>query len=523
MWQLPTLRPEEILEYLRKSRTDDPLLSVQEVLAKHEQMLAAWAEKNLPGPIPEENIYREVVSGETIDSRPQVIELLRRVESPKIKAILITEPQRLSRGDLEDIGRLVKILRYTNTLVITLQYVYDLKDARDRDDFERELKRGNEFLEYQKRIMNNGKLLSVENGNYIANRAPYGYRKVVIKDGRRNCHTLEPVPEEAEAVKMIFEMFAQGHGSFYVARKLTEMGLPAPDGGEWSPASLAKVRRNEHYIGNVVWGRRKTVKTIEDGELVMSRPVNHDYIRYKGKHEAIIDQELFDRVQEMRGSAPRVKSRARCSNPLAGLLFCQCGRFMSRRTYKKKNGDERSAARYICDHQTVCGTASCTVDEVLVEVVKVLQDAVEDFQVRAVDAASDQVEQHRQMIARLEQRVESLNQLEISQWEKYTLEKMPKAVFDALNEKLLKEREEVQQALYDARESMPEPVDFEAKRVMFSEALALLQDPDAPVLKKNMMLKQCIERIDYTRKMKDASNRRYGEPEPMELDFHLKI
>ena len=83
-------------------------------------------------------------------------EVLRRVESPRVKAVLLVEPQRLSRGDLEDIGRLVKLLRYSNTIVITLQYTYDLRDERDRDMFERELKRGNEFLEYQKQSWETG-------------------------------------------------------------------------------------------------------------------------------------------------------------------------------------------------------------------------------------------------------------------------------------------------------------------------------------------------------------------------------
>ena len=57
MWQLPPLRPEEIIDYLRKSRTDDPLMTVQEVLSKHEQMLDDWVERNLPGMgrVPEEN------------------------------------------------------------------------------------------------------------------------------------------------------------------------------------------------------------------------------------------------------------------------------------------------------------------------------------------------------------------------------------------------------------------------------------------------------------------------------------
>ena len=199
MWNLPPMKPDGIILYLRKSRTDDPILSVEEVLAKHEQMLDEWVERNLPGlgRVPEENRYREVVSGETLDSRPKVQEVLRRIESPRIKAVLIVEPQRLSRGDLEDIGRLVKLLRYSNTLVLTLQYSYDLRDERDRDAFERELKRGNEFLEYTKRIMYNGRLLSVENGNFIGNTAPYGYRKNQIKEGKKKTFTLEPVPEEA--------------------------------------------------------------------------------------------------------------------------------------------------------------------------------------------------------------------------------------------------------------------------------------------------------------------------------------
>ena len=112
-------RADEILAYLRKSRTDDPLLSVEEVLAKHEAILDEWCEKNLGQKIPEENKFREIVSGETIADRPEVQKVLKKIESPKYKAILIVEVQRLSRGDLEDAGRLMKLLRYSNTLVIT--------------------------------------------------------------------------------------------------------------------------------------------------------------------------------------------------------------------------------------------------------------------------------------------------------------------------------------------------------------------------------------------------------------------
>lgn len=333
MWQLPNLTTHDIVIYLRKSRTDDPALSVEEVLAKHEQMLDEWVEQNLPGMgrIPECNRYREVVSGETIESRPKVQELLRRIESPRIKAVLIVEPQRLSRGDLEDIGRLVKLMRYTNTLAITLQYTYDLTDERDRDLFERELKRGNEFLEYQKRIMGNGRLLSVQNGNFIGQRPPYGYRKVQRKDGKKKYHTLEPEPEQAAVVKMVFELYAAGTNAHEIARRLNGMGIPSPTGVKWTASSIKPMVTNDHYIGMVHWNRRKTVKIVENGEVLVTRPRHHDYLSYPGKHPAIIEQDLWDAVQAIRGKMPPVKERARYANIFSGLVYCQCGAAMSRR------------------------------------------------------------------------------------------------------------------------------------------------------------------------------------------------
>lgn len=526
MYLLPSLTKEEMLVYLRKSRTDDPVLTVEEVLAKHEQMLDEWVERNLPGigRIPEENRYREVVSGETIDSRPRIQALLRRVESPRYKAILTVEPQRLSRGDLEDIGRMVKLLRYSNTIIITLSYTYDLRDERDRDLFERELKRGNEFLEYQKRIMNNGRLLSVQNGNYIGTLPPYGYKKVMYKEGKKKCYTLEPHPEQAPVVKLIFEMYRDGYGSHKIARTLDEMGIPAAQGGKWSPESLKKMRTNQHYLGKTVWDRRKDVKTIEDGELVVRRPLNTDYYVFPGKHPAIIDQELWDAVQEIRDKIPPVKGRARHANPFAGLVFCQCGRAMTRRTYKNKEGEERTAPRLLCDDQVRCGTASCLVSEMEEAVARILREAIEDFELHIQNSNEDAVVLHRQLIAQQEKRLEELDKLEVAQWEKYTQEGMPKHVFDQLNEKVLTEKDEVQQALHNMRDTLPEPVNYEKKRVMFSDALEALLDPDAPVREKNMLLKRCIDRIVYSRKRKEFNgNRRWGNPEPMELDVHLRV
>ena len=85
--------------YLRKSRADNPNESVEEVLAKHEEMLQEYAMKELGVKIPEEWIFREVVSGETIEERPKMSEVLKLLENPNVKGVLVVEPQRLSRGD----------------------------------------------------------------------------------------------------------------------------------------------------------------------------------------------------------------------------------------------------------------------------------------------------------------------------------------------------------------------------------------------------------------------------------------
>ena len=75
------LSPDEVIEYLRKSRADDPLLTVEEVLARHEAILDEWAENNLGGKVPEKNKYREVVSGETIADRPEIQTILKKIRS----------------------------------------------------------------------------------------------------------------------------------------------------------------------------------------------------------------------------------------------------------------------------------------------------------------------------------------------------------------------------------------------------------------------------------------------------------
>jgi predicted RNase H-like HicB family nuclease len=499
-------KADEILVYLRKSRTDDPLLTVEEVLQRHEQILDEWTERNLGTKIPEENRFREVVSGETIADRPEMQKMLRQIESPKYKAVLIVEIQRLSRGDLEDAGRLIKLFRYTNTLVITPQKTYDIRDEYDRDYFERELKRGNEYLEYTKKIMNRGKLRSISEGNFIGSIPPYGYDKVWITEGKRKCPTLAINEEQANVVRMIFDMYTnQNLGMPTICNRLDSMGAPPPKGDRWSNRGLKDMLSNIHYLGKVKWNWRKSITVVEDGEIKKTRPKAEvgEYLVYEGRHEAIISEELFNATQEKLGKNPRVRKNMGIRNPFAGLIYCQCGRAMTLRTYKKPDGSKRGADRLMCDDHAHCHTGSCTFDEMLEMVKGTLTQCIEDFERRIKSNSGDSMKLHEKLLKSLEKKMQDLEAREIAQWEAQShpdeSQRMPPHIFKMLNEKLLKEKEEVKEAMCNARKSMPDPVDYQEKVVRFRAALEALEDPEKDAESKNRLLKDCIERIDYNR------------------------
>lgn len=495
-------KPEEVIDYLRKSRSDDPLLTVEEVLSKHEAMLDEWAEKHLGAVVPEENKYREVVSGETIAERPEINRVLRLIESPRYKAVAVVEPQRLTRGDLEDIGRLMKLLKHTNTLVITPQRIYDLRDEYDWDAFERELKRGNDYLEYTKKILNRGRLLSVSQGNYVGNTAPYGYDKTFVTEGKRKCPILVPNKEEADVVRMMFDLYVnKDMGCTNICKKFDAMGIKPPKGEHWSAAAMTKMLENIHYIGKVKWNHRKTLTIVEEGEFKKTRPVAKvgEYLIYDGKHEAIVPEELFNAAQAKKGRNTRQKPNTKIRNPFAGLIWCKCGRAMSLRVYKNRD----SAPRLLCDGQTYCKTGSCLYTEMEERVSAILADCIRDFQVRLKNNEGDSVKLHMRLINNLEAKQKELEAKELAQWEAQAdpdpAKRMPPHIFQKLNEKLLKEKEEVRQALCKAYESMPEPVDYEEKIAQFTEALNALHNPDVDAATKNRLLKACIERIEYHR------------------------
>ena len=485
--------PEEIIVYMRRSRSDDPSMTVEEVLEKHESILNDWIERNLDGPIPEENWYREVVSGETIQDRDEFKKILKLIESPKIKAVLCVECSRLSRGDLEDCGRIIKLFRYTSTIVITPQRMYDLSDEFDREGFERELKHGNYYLEYSKKLMKRGREYAVQQGAYVCSVPPYGYDLARVAVGKKRLPTLKIVEERANVVRMIFDWYVnEGIGYNRIADRLTTMGIPSPICQAWGPQTIRKILSNEHYAGQIRYYAQKTGYVVKDQEVIKKRFKTDDYKLFDGLHEAIIDTETFERAKTKQNSNPRVNWHRKIRNPLASLLYCECDHAM---TFCYKRG----IARFECPKGSVCGNASIDGQFLLNEVRNALKQAIEDFSVNANSSNDDLIKKQEEKISHLEKRLKDLEYREITLWEKYTEEQMPKSVFDSLRAKYEAEKESVEASLQTAIKEMPERIDYEERTARFHAALDAFDDDTVSVETKNRLLRACISRITYSR------------------------
>ena len=492
--EMPHFNPDEILVYLRKSRSDDPLLSVEEVLAKHESILNDWIARNLDAPIPAANYYREVVSGETINSRPEMKNVLKRMESPKIKAVLVVECARLGRPDLEEIGKLSKLFRYTNTFVITPQRMFDLRDEYDREQFERELMRGNDYLEYSKKILTRGKEISLKAGWFINAVIPYGYERTWVMEGNRKRPTLAIVEDEARIVRMVFDWYAnEGIGATKICQNLNAMGIPARKGGLWKKSTITNMIKNEHYIGKVVLKKHIDVNTVEDSQITTHCVFNPDYQVVDGKHPAIIDEDTFNRANNKIRRYISVKPSATLQNPFASILKCECGRVMIRR----KN---RNTFRYLCDEQGYCGNASVGEKELVEAIINGLKKELADLSAKVTDDTKDnKKEKHNEYVSLLESRYVEIEKKELSLWDKYAEEKMPKQVFDKLMAQCMEDKQSIENALEKAYNDVPEHVDYKGAVSTLHKAIDSLNDNSVPASAKNKILTSVVDRIVYHR------------------------
>lgn len=347
--------------YLRKSRADveAEARGEGETLAKHEKTLTELAKKMSLSVVKQ---YREIVSGENIAARPQMQSLLADVNDGKYDGVLVMEIERLARGDTIDQGVVAQAFKTSGTKIITPIKTYDPCNEFDEEYFEFSLFMSRREYKTIRRRMNAGRIAAIKDGNYITPTPPFGYKKIHPEP---KVYTLEIIPEQAEVIKMIYGMRLKGSGSRAIAEELNRIGVAPMKSQYWERGSVKKILENPVYAGKVHWHSK------QDGNIICS-----------GRHEAIIAEKTFNRVQELIKNNPlaHVKNSSTLKNHYHGLLYCKnCGHQMIRR-YIKSSGKAHVLCRYRTCSGKVVGSAMNGIDEAVINAIKIKLAKIKEAQ-----------------------------------------------------------------------------------------------------------------------------------------------
>lgn len=185
---------------------------------------------------------------------------------------------------------------------------------------------------------------SASRGYYLSSRAPYGYKKVRVRDGDRERTRLEINEYQSRVVVSIFDMVQEGKGLCEITKELNSKGIAGPTGKGWGKTTLHTILTNEVYEGTLIWGRNS------------KRGLQP--IIAENACPAIVDKEIFNTVQQrLKDRAPaRIHPRRVASRYLlSGIAHCG-------HSGKALIGQEAKSGQfsyYVCGTLNKKGSGSC--------------------------------------------------------------------------------------------------------------------------------------------------------------------
>lgn len=272
-------------------------------------------------------VYADAAISGSRDDRPQYQRLLSDANSGRIDIILVDDLTRLGRDSIE-IAKVVKRLKFSGVRLV---------GVTDGVDTER---KGHKIEVGLRGLMSELYLddLAEKTHRGLAGRAlagasagglPFGY--IVTETGQRAIH-----PQQAEVVRRIFELAANGHSSRAIAEILNAEHVPTARGGTWSMSAIhgdhkrgIGILANQMYVGRWIWNRSHFQKHPETGRRIRIERPEREWIIHDHPELAIVSQSLWDEAQRVtkarRNGSPK-SIGGRTKHLLSGILRCgQCG------------------------------------------------------------------------------------------------------------------------------------------------------------------------------------------------------
>jgi DNA invertase Pin-like site-specific DNA recombinase len=299
-------------------------------------------------------------------------------------------------------------------------------------------------------------------GRWLGGTTPTGYasesvRSVTIDGRAKKACKLKLIPDEADVVKMIYDIYIETDSLTNTDAELMRRRVKTKNGNSFTRFSIKNILQNPVYViaDQDVWdyfirmdadlfSDRKEFDGVhgilaynrtdqEKGRATQWRPVS-DWIVSVGQHPGVISGKVWVKVQE---SLERNKSksfRKPRSNEalLTGLLYCSCGSRMYPKLSKRKTADGRPIYTYVCklkerSQRSICSERNAngnTLDPAIVGQIKQLEDHQGSF--------LDQLEQSRKFYTG--NRTDYENRLDGLRHDKADTEKKIESLVDSLAE-----------------------------------------------------------------------------------------
>lgn len=306
-------------------------------------------------------------------NRPNFQRLLRDMKEGQINMIVTKDLSRLGRNYIEVGNYIEQIFPLFNIRFVT--------KAEDIDSFEKPATTNSIMVpfknlindEYCRDISNKIILANnarKRNGQYLGSFPIYGYKK-----DPNDKYKLIIDEEAAEVVKLIYKLFLEGKGRSAITKILNDRGILNPTrykqkvlgqnyvnasilkgNSLWCDSTVAHILRNEMYTGTLIQGRKKMVSYKVHKQVDVPR---ENWIIVENNHEAIIDKETFNKVQDIISRDTRIKMDGTGEVSLfAGYIRCaDCKRAMCKKT---TNNKIKTYYYYVCKTYRKKSTNACS-------------------------------------------------------------------------------------------------------------------------------------------------------------------
>ena len=415
------------------------------------------------------------ISGKNIKDRPALKELLSDAKAGKFDMVISWKINRVSRK-LEDVLKIVNLLEKNNITFKSYSEPFETDTPAGRMQFQMmaligEFERGTIAQNVKM-----GMIAKAKSGNWCGGRV-LGYDLVPNnspEEEKKGKNKLKINEKEAEIVRFIFNEYSKGKGYKAITNQINKLGYKTKKGNDFSVGSIRDILTNPVYIGEIRYNVR------QNWSEKRRRNINPNPIRVKGKHEAIMDRELWDKVQLILESKKGKPSRIYDGEyPLTGILRCpKCGAGMviSRTTNTLADGSKKRIAYYCCGNWKNKGTSVCNSNTIRVDkaneyVFKKIEELVSnEAMIKAVvkninKERKDKVKPAKRLLGDIDKELEKLDKRKRKIFEAYEDDILTKEEFQTrkneLNEKIRILEEEKKPLLNTISEEVSEEIPYE--------------------------------------------------------------